>query len=426
MVPCRKTFLSVLGICLTGCAAFNPYIRDGARIGSRPVGICAGEAGTQSDLAYACSTLIKLERARSQIVRTRSTLSAALFPIAGIIGYNTLQGINLPTNAVLASGGLAGYSAVTTLAQRDRILIYDQGLASMSCAIGKFRAASAATPAEPLARQSLRTRALRLEQLVGEYRDRDALRVYRSELNGYLDTLDATLAWLSGTGATRLLAASLDGFVLQTVASVNTQLTLTVPDNSQLAGDTLESFQYGGGKGKSDRSSVDALMANQALAQGKSLEQQKMLGGAQIGPPAEIVELRQEMDNLIKLYGEVSATPVAATSLDLAACNYQDVAGAGVNLPGGRLALGAGNSSNGTTVNLKPGGHAQFAIGKGVPPYTPTYTGPGVIDVKIEGANGVSMMDVHAPAGATEGDYVVKVTDASGTTERGLVVHVAK
>src|SRR5688500_8207923 len=153
----RWALVSIVLGSLGGCAVMDPYIRYESlqRLDGKVDGCLNGD--NDQALKFACKAATRLEKARSEVVRTRSGLTATLFPIAGIVGYNSARGFNAPTNAALAAGGLAGYSAITTLAQQDRIHIYDNGLRSISCAIGVYELAEPGGSSAALRRATIKS-----------------------------------------------------------------------------------------------------------------------------------------------------------------------------------------------------------------------------------------------------------------------------
>ena len=241
----------VVAMCISACATFNPYIRHTTRTSDAGITSCLVNGRQESRetfkdpwVAYACGMATRIERARSEITGTRATLTSLLFPIGGIIAYNATRGFNAPTNAALTAGGFAGYGAVTTLAQRDRIRIYDAGLTSTSCAIGTYELTLATTPAESPERLVLRSNAISVRDLLRRYEpsaEKDPVLAQR--LRVYHSRVDGVENWLTESDAKRALGPSLAAFVRQTIASMNEQLTLTVPTNAQIAPDALASFQ---------------------------------------------------------------------------------------------------------------------------------------------------------------------------------------
>lgn len=408
----------------SGCATMNPYVQHSRNVSKANIEACRAMAGPDEALDYACGMAIRMEKARAEIVTTRSGLTATIFPLVGLIGYNSARGINAPTNAALAAGGFASYSAVTTLAQPDRIRAYDSGLRSTYCAIGVYQIGVAGEAPESAGRRTLRLEAARVRELVEDYRrEVNADAVALNELARVISTVAGIEQWLAASDPNRTVQSQLLAFVRSTLAKVNSQLTLTVPDNKQFIGDALATIQSTP-MAKSGRSVTQPLLGDKsAIAAIASDAKSRQKANALNDAVKELVRLQQALIQ--------EAAAMNSTQLNFADCAYVDVADVGIKDGIGRFMLGPGDAYSGATVDVARGTNFTAAVSGGVPPYTATVVqavGPDAIAASMSGDRGQGLLTVTVPkkSGAVAaGTYRVVVSDATSRYAKWLQINVA-
>lgn len=444
MTTYRVFGLAVCLLPLAACAVMDPYIRHDRPPHADQIANCANQSPDRA-LRYACGMSVRLERARSEIVRTRSGLTSALFPMAGIVGYNSSRGINAATNAAITAGGLAGYSAIATMAQFDRIRIYDNGHTAINCAIGVYQQARATGAPESLDRALLRRRLTsarnRLNQMRATVREaspaapsatadeaeekkiatlRESAASSHQAIMQLEDLLDVMQLKLDDGAPNRLLESKLMNSVRRTISAVNAQLTLTIPSNPDAFGGAVEglgSLPRPGGTDGTEDSAKDSIAA---LVAGT----ERM---ADPGLSSAASTLEAEFDALLALYRQVQAEPVEKVLADFTPCTYAAVSDVGVQRPGSRLMLGPNDESNGGTVALTINQKKEYRIFGGVPPYEPAASGPQPpLVVDIVSRKGVPYLQLTAPASAPQDgkSYDVSLTDALGQSRKSLTVTV--
>lgn len=414
----------VVGGVAAGCATMNPYIQHNRYINYANIAACESsdlsESAETKDSAlhYACAMVGRLEKARSQIVGTRSTLTSALFPLVGIIGYNSARGINAPTNAALAAGGFAGYSAVSTLAQPDRIRAYDAGLTSLNCAVGIYEIGAVKAGRQSPQRGALRAALPFVSGLIREARSKyQANRAILDRLNDQSQELVVVRDWLTTSNPRALMGAQLKAFVRSTVASVNAQLTTTVPDNKQFVGDALSGLQGFGAPGlggliSPDRGLMEALAAT--ISNGYV-------------PSPDIAEIKRLMAQVRTLYQAVLTEAAQQQQLDFSSCQYASVASIGFEEAIPKFMLGPGDSLSGRTVVIARDTAWSTNLSGGIAPYSASVVDANATDAvvaSVDSQAGVSMLKVGVSKTAAAGDYRVVVGDASGRYSKGLIVRV--
>lgn len=432
----HRSVLTAMGLLsLSACAVMDPYIRHNRLPKSEQIDACANQelaAGRLRDkeLDYACGMLVRMERARSEVAKTRSGLTATLLPIAGIVGYNTARGFNAPTNIALTAGGLAGYSTVTTLAQPDRIRIYDNGLRSTSCAISVYQQAIAAGKPESLNRILLR------EYLLSATADLAEVRVaFRGDANavGTIAALgrviDGMNVSVGGSDPDRVVKAQLLSSVRNTIMEVNAQLTQTLPTNSDAFGAAVDSLQAYQDTTRQDTAGASTLVTTLLSSLGNSISGLALAQDQSRGK-ASLTALYNRMVLIFGLFQAVQDEKPEMTTVSFADCKYASIDDVGTQMPTARLMLGAGDSINNTTIELKANEkRGGIRIYGGLPPYDQGVKGPEPqLSATIEGENGVSNLTLVAPDPNTSEDriYDVTVTDAAGRYTKVLHVKVPK
>lgn len=421
MTTYRAFGLAACLLPLAACAVMDPYIRYDRPPDVGQIYRCANQSADRA-LLYACAMSVRLERARSEIVRTRSGLTSTLFPMAGIVAYNSSRGINAATNAAITAGGLAGYSAVTTMAQFDRIRIYDNGHTAINCAIGVYQQARTAGAPESLDRALLRkSLASTRQQLQGVRQSLPAADANGRQAIAQLDDVLATMQLELDDGAPkRLLESRLMNSVRTTVSAVNTQLTLTVPSNADAFGGAIEGLgslpppKQGGADGAKEMAanSINTLVGLKSRNKNFSLA---------------VTALHNQFLSLLALYEKVQAEPVENIPADFTPCTYAAVSDVGVQRPGSRLMLGPNDDANGDSIVLPVNHKKEYRIFGGVPPYDSSVSGPQPdLVAAIISRNGVSYLELTAPASAPQDgkSYDVSLTDALGQSRKSLTITV--
>jgi hypothetical protein len=403
----------VLG--LTGCATMNPYIQHNRAISPGSEAACATPLYPNEATKYACTMAARMERARAEIVTARSGLTTAMFPLVGIVGYNSARGINAPTNAALVAGGFAGYSAVTTLAQPDRIRVYDNGLRSLSCALGKHGTAVDSALPEGAERRALRIEAGRILGLISVRRSKAGVTLLVvEELDSLTSRVKGVLEWLQASQPNRGFDSQLIAFTRTTVARVNSQLTLTVPDNKQVIGDALSALQAGLGTRVPDTTPSRAFVA-----------------AADPGDP-ELSRIVSAVDALMEQYQVLAANAVSnAAQIDFTECSYADINDLAFKDSIARFMFGPGDSYSGGTVTVIRPGEFDATLSGGIPPYTAAVTalkGDDKVTAVVTGSQ--LKITVKAAPGKTApidaGTYRIIVNDATNRYSKWLQVEVPK
>lgn len=390
-----KGMLAILvATVLTGCAVMDPYIRSDrmARIEPNDTLGCLGRDSAQVDeaLKTACKAVVLLEKSRSEIVRTRSGLTAALFPVAGIVGYNAARGINAPTNAALVAGGMAGYSATATLAQRDRVRVYENGIQAISCGIGLYETSLAEAVDGAGAKYLLATKImaarLAIESSSSSLATSPAIKV---AMGRFLDSADHAVR---NSASHSLAKRQLVEHVRHTLAQVNTQLTLTVPTDSE----ALESA-IGNLNGSGKTPAQDMSPAINAFA-GLRQSQAAVLGDKSKDGVLQSANLLTLLEDILRGLEQVQADS-KPISLSFSKCSYAAVSDVGVATPSSRLMLGPGDASNGSTIELAASQNSRIRVYGGVPPFELVHTGDlSGMTAQVQATNGVSYVDLTGPS----------------------------
>jgi hypothetical protein len=409
----------LIAICaLSGCATMNPYVQHSRDVPGPTLNACMGKDPPHDDLAlkYTCEMSVRMEKARSEIVTTRSGLTAAMFPLAGIVGYNSARGFNAPTNAALTAAGFAGYGAITTLAQPDRIRVYDGGLRSLYCAMGVYQTAVASKAPESVGRVTLKVAVARTRYRIDILRSKNILTAAGTEkLNKLSSFLGDVGDWLKDSNPDRSVSAQLFAFSRSTVAKVNSQLTLTVPDNRQLAGDALSVLQSGTPQASDKTLAFKAMKLNSPGLRYPTV------------PNSELDDIEQAVEDILALY-EALASKVgdSLTQLKLTGCEYADSADIAVKDAITRLMLGPGDVYSGATVKVVRGSSFDVTISGGVLPYTATISAvKGTDDVSATVAGGQMKIAVKTKPGTVPlGRYQVIVNDATNRYSKWMLVEV--
>lgn len=410
------------------CAAFNPYIRDASNPPSKGTANCTKPIDRKDErlkdewLEYACGMAARIERARSQIVGSRSALTAALFPMGGIVAYNAARGFNAPTNTALTAAGISGYSAITTLAQQDRVSVYDAGLTSISCAIGKYGIALAVDGRESADRLVLRANVRGVRELIEAHKPLARADANLSQrLLLYSSIVDGVEQWLDESATSLTIGPVLHDFVLSTVATINEQLTATVPTNRDVADNALSIFQ-------AQQPSVErASSLDRPLEEAKKASRSDQRGIA----PEQDDELDLALTGLVALY-KVAVTAGAASepNLDLSSCKYKTVADVGVEASIEQLQLGPNNTYAGKTITIVRGATTfRTSVSGGIAPYTATVAdanGPDKIDARISSEAGAAKLEITVPTmtGQKAGTYLIGVEDATQRYSRWITISV--
>jgi hypothetical protein len=415
----RVTLLLVV-LSAAGCATMNPYIQHSRDVSDVNINECAATERVDKALHYACSMAIRMEKSRAEIISTRSGLTAAIFPLVGIIGYNSARGINAPTNAALTAGGFAGYSAITTLAQPDRIRVYDNGLRSTYCAIGVYQAGLASAPAENASRKTLGREAQHIRRMISAAKQNPNGNSARtSQLESLNSNVMAMEDWLHDSHPNRGSSAQLLAYTRIIVAKVNSHLTLTVPDNKQLVGDALSTLQTGAGQpdgGSSElRSKADTGLLS-VNVKGKVIAVDD----------AEMDAINAALEELVDLYDQLVANAsFTTTTLNFKDCDYAELSDIGVENSISRFMLGPNDYYSGRTVTVVRGTTPfEATISGGVLPYTATVNrvdGTDAVEAKIDG--GKLTVTVPGKAGP-ESSYQVIVNDATNRYAKSVLIKV--
>jgi hypothetical protein len=407
---------------MSGCAVMDPYVRSDKLtfINERETLGCQGRELASGDeaLTKACQAIVLLEKSRSQVVRTRSGLTAALFPVAGIVGYNAARGINAPTNAALVAGGMAGYSATATLAQRDRVKVYENGIQAISCGIGLYEAALAEASDRSLERDLLRTKILTARLAIQS----DGLsHVAGSEMANLMGRiLDSAEKATQNSDPHGLAQRQLMAHVRDTINQVNAQLTLTVPTDSEAFDGVVGNLQ-----GRESPAAADLSKAINVLGGLNSVlklqdDTKAMVAVAQ---NTRLLALLEDiLHDLEKLNSD--SKPI---SISFSKCNYTAVADVGVVTASRKLMLGPGDASNGTTIDLAAGDEAKIRIYGGVPPFELVHTGDlAGMTAQIQGADGVSYVVLVGPKAVGEAEKIIDFTlsDAVGMQSKKFRVRI--
>lgn len=398
-----------------GCATMNPYVQHNRPVSTKSQSSCRASAIPDRALDYACDMALRMEKARAQIITTRSSLTASIFPIAGIIGYNSARGFNAPTNAALAAGGFAGYSAITTLAQPDRIRIYDEGLRSAYCAIGVYENAVSQEPAQSAERLALAQEAIYVRHLIAQM-DYDALGPAEQDaLNSFLVVVSSIEQWLESSRPNRSLSSQLLSAIRITVSKVNSQLTFTVPDNKQMVGGALGVLQGAHGPGSGDEKAL--------LAGVMDLPKAAVRGAVPLSP---LQVIRIAVQRLADRYAQLAPSASASTvQLNLKECEYVDSTIFGVSEPTARFMLGPNDAHSGQRYTVIRGTSFHSTISGGVLPYTATYVarqGADAVEAVVKG--GQLEVTIPQKVAMKEGVYVIVVNDATNQYSRSFEIVV--
>jgi hypothetical protein len=435
MMIVRHIALLCTALGASACATMNPYVQHNRDVSEdnitacslrpRPHGSAGGDTTKHGALGYACSMSIRLEKARSEIITTRSSLTAAIFPLAGIIGYNSARGINAPTNTAMTAGGFAGYSAVTTLAQTDRIRVYDSGLKSIQCAIGAYEVEIARPSTHAMEATSVLLEADRVDKLLAS-----ALQsVGSNSTAGQEISRMRTLVHAIHQSATKHdpdahKGARLIQFVRNTVTKVNAQLTLTTPDNRQLVGDALGALQMPKGISTGEPPSPKLSDTARGQIHRMNLMNAKKPGVAAIDPGT----LDNAVDGLLGRHRELIAAATEQTNgPDFSACAYADVGDTGFKGTIPPLRIGANDMYSGATVDLAAGATFTAVVSGGVPPYTATIaktSNKDTITAGIDASDGLLRLQIKAGKNATAGAHTVVVSDATNQQVKWLIIRI--
>lgn len=412
----------------SGCATMNPYVQHNRNVSETNINACTVSASDDPAMTYACQMAIRIEKARSEIVTTRSGLTAAIFPLAGIIGYNTARGINAPTNTALAAGGFAGYSAATTLAQPDRIRVYDNGLRSLYCAMSAYQTGIASAAPESARRIALKMSVISVMHLITDYRKRynDLSVMEKNALDEAELKVDSIDEWLSASSIHRYQQAQLIGFTRTSVGQMNSQITRSLPDNSQLAGDALGALQAALAKRSSPQlPAKDSMKPFDVDTSQTESRSRKMPEDVR---RAELDDIKRSANRIIDLYNDMAnETPDTGSTLDLSACAYRDLTDIGVKESIGRFMLGPGDVYDGATVEIVRGGQPFTAkISGGVLPYHAASiapTSPDALTVGLDAEHGILSISAANESSVTDKRrYDILVSD--GTNLYGKLIHV--
>lgn len=424
---CIKIGAIAIAVAAAGCATMNPYVQHSKGSHSSRIEACSPDIKDISEtaslngdpaLTYACEMTIRLEKARAQIITTRSSLTAAIFPLAGIIGYNSARGFNAPTNTALTAGGFASYSAISSLAQPDRIRVYDNGLRSIQCAIGAYEVATAGTTPNSVKKIALTIEADRTLSLLDA--TSKTLRGHPKpiqEIERLKSFVRAIRQATEEHRSNKSQEAQLRQFVRITVTKVNSQLTQTIPDNQQLIGGALGIFQ----PPKDQAEDGEALSMKIDRAVFKSPGNRTMLAGL---ADSELDVLENALDGLWKSYQQLANdTAALPTMINFDRCAYADVNDAGFKGGIAPLLLGPNDQFSGGTYP------APFSavISGGIPPYSATIehsTTLKPILVNITTTAGMSHLVATAPGGSQPGSHSIIVSDATNQQAKRVVITV--
>lgn len=438
----RALAVTAVVLSVAGCASFNPYIQHSRSIDSTAQAQCiGGSRHTATDakitkdtskeeikdrspnhaepgLAYACDMILRLEAARAQIAGTRSGVAASLFPMAGIIASNAARGINAPTSTALAATGFAGYSAVSTLAQPDRLKAYDAGLTSLNCAVGAYEVAvqraSLQSAQKPLLNAMLTEAQEQIENAISAHQSENSVLTW---LRSQKQVVEAIRESLIDGNVGSYLGAQLSDFTRRTIAAVNAQVTSTMPDNKSLAGDTLSFFQ----------SPSVAYLINPSDP--PTPARRSSLFDIIYGTPrpSDLDQVKQTMDRLLRLYETFLQEKIKTQNLDLNACKYAEVNGMAFQAATAKLMLGPGDTLSGQMITLAQGKAWSTQVTGGIAPYSTSFIDTGSdnsMSADIDLAKGVAMLKISATNTTPLGDYRLVVGDASGRYAKGMTVRV--
>lgn len=437
------SLLSVLG---TGCTTFDPYIKHypekprqgGAACMAGTFDVSGSRSAYASPaLGHACTMLYSLEHARSQNVRVQSGMVATLIPLAGLVGYKAGRTGGGANTAALAAGGLSLYAVGTTLAQPDRLKIYDAGLTSVSCAIGVYATAANGAPAPtPAVSQLLQAKAADAQKKIADL-SRSTARWASAADKDTLRRTSTVVALLSVPPpprvATQLLEAQLRASVEHTINQVNTLLSNTVPaPNAALANafGTLSSYALPAKDKEAEAISKEARNVTHALGTFTSRERDL---AARSVTQAEINSLMEDVRTLTELYVLQSGQkPDKQTllSADFSPCAISGIT-ATTQLPYNPLTLGPGDSANNKPIVIERSQSTRIDIFGGIPPYRASvaqgpFPRPEFSFPSVDGAMWleISLENQDLSAQTGELQYQVMVTDATGRQAKQLTVVV--
>jgi hypothetical protein len=414
------------------CAVMDPYIKQpgahdtdsaghGNSTGNSGDKDCVGpddrhDRHDQNDhddpaFMFACDAVRKLEDARSAIVRTQAATIATLLPLAGAIGYNSARGLNAPSSLAMATGGMAAYSVVGTLAQPDRIRAYDAGLNSLSCAMDIYLQAAAAAPVDPglhyeirNAIEAARTTEEAIENNVAhttKHRTRQQL----TDIRVFLES--ARNAVRAAEGQT-LLGAQLTAMVRKTLVLVNAQLAKTVPRPIDVLNGAYGTF------------GSTLAKASKPPAGFRPLE----------GRGAEVPdELDRKIEAVIAGLERLQAHP--QVQANFSQCDFAFGPDATFQSPLTPFMVGANDSMANRLIPGKPGEALQIPLFGGKAPYSAAVSRgtPPAPTVTVEADAGIAILkinlkDVTALPGKSN-VFDIVVSDATGQQTRQLSVEIA-
>lgn len=412
---------------LSGCAAIDPYPRVVPTASDKHAQAECSRSSAEPAVDYADCQIRLLEGKRDNLTRMQNGVMATLVPLSTLVAYKAARGANA---GVLAAGGIAGYGTAQVLIQASRYAIYNEGVAAIVCAKGKYRQVQGGDVI-PLRGK--------YEAALAEFRGQEA--AVAAGMRDLLEDADTDPAVLEAierdaeavnAAAARIVAAvssagtgaSADKALRSAVERIVTEVQLaiagTVPPLSAL-------------------SSYATTFPANALPQEPKARTSPPAGKA--GPkkagkaPAELV--RGELDNLRASLHElhtaarylVAALEAAPATSGFDDCHLSTTQGS-YTVPNAPLMLGPGNSMAGKTLTVTQGHPAQIVVSGGQPPYGAAISGaPDGSEAKVVGENGVSYvrialgadLDPDAKATVTLTDARALAYPAQGTRTMNVV-----
>lgn len=250
---------------------------------------------------------------------------------------------------------------------------------------------------------ALATEAARIRFNITQYLSKAGDPKVEAQLNILLSVVTSIENWIEASNPNRTIGSQLLGFVRDAVAKVNSQLTLTVPDNKQIVGDALSTLQAGqGGAGRAGPFGFAPMsLPSRDYSKAKT--------------PLDY--LLEDVAGLLQMYNQLGgAGAVNLTQLNFDDCAYAELNDIGVKDSIARFMLGPNDGYNGRTFTVNRGGDFPATISGGVLPYTATHSvkekGDDKIVLTLTG--GDLKISIPPRKGAIgSGSYTIIVNDAT-------------
>jgi len=394
-----------------------------------------GGVKSSEELKHACNMLESLEHARSQNVSVQSGMVATLIPLAGLVGYKASRTGGSANTAALATGGLSIYAVGATLAQPDRLKIYDSGIDSVSCAIGVYTTtlngggAPPPSPASFVLQRRAADLSQRISSLAYDARDRQAPQL-QFELQNAQAIVDILSIPVMDSGV--LLRAQLRQSVEKTINQVNSLLSNTVPDSSDALAGSLGALSNSAAA-KKKQAKVVQDEADRAANSIASLDSGGSVYRNLPDFATRLSSINVELRALARLYvlqADLADDGQKLLSADFRDCRM-DSPTASAQLPLTPMSLGPGDSFNNQDITIARGGSSTVGVFGGVPPYYASFVdGPFPRpSISFPSENGVTSMllainEKDVADLKEELRYQVLITDATGRPSKRLTIIV--